>query len=339
MLSASIIVPTYNRPDALARTLDALRAMDYPADRLEIIVVDSGSLQKDNDALALARGARYAPHPDLGVSAARNHGARLAGGELLMFVDDDIVVGKDNLRQHQAIHFANGRCLVSGHWEFDLGLRARLEDTALGRYRLAYEDLYNRPHGVTAPSHVHRVHPLTLAAANLSVRRDVFWSLDGFDERFPVGAEDQDLTWRARRAGCTLVYDHDIRVIHNDQHSDLVALCRRQERAAIGIVYFVGKNPDALPVPMLDLNGRLRRSDSPRLIARKISRAALSRSVPLRLVHWLVEGVERLRPNGGWPLEFLYHALGGLYVFRGVRRGLGLTARARWPSAHQARGA
>jgi glycosyltransferase involved in cell wall biosynthesis len=334
VLSASIIVPTYNRPDALARTLDALSALDYPPEEREVIVVDSGRTP-GIEALTAARGARYERHPDLGVSAARNHGALLAQGDLLLFVDDDIVVARDNLRRHQAIHARDERCLVSGHWEFDPALRARLEQTALGRYRLAYEDRYNRPHGVTAASARGQVHPLTLAAANLSVRRSGFSSLDGFDERFPVGAEDQDLTWRARRAGFTLVYDYDIHVLHNDQHPDLAALCRRQERAAIGIAYFVGKNPDAPPVPMLDLNSRLRAGDSPRVIVRKVTRDALSRPVPLALAHRLVQAAERVRPAGGWPLEFLYDALGGLYVFRGVRRGLGLTSKTPWPSAHQ----
>jgi glycosyltransferase involved in cell wall biosynthesis len=338
VLSASIIVPTYNRPDALLRTLDALSALDYPPERREVIVVDSGRTP-GIEALAVARGARYARHPDLGVSAARNHGARLAGGELLLFVDDDIIVARDNLGRHEAIHARDARCLVSGHWEFDPALRVRLEGTALGRYRLAYEDRYNRPHGVTAESERGQVHPLTLASANLSVRRDGFWSLEGFDERFPVAAEDQDLTWRARRAGFTLVYDYDIRVLHNDQHPDLAALCRRQERAAIGIAYFVGKNPDAPPVPMLDLNSRLSAGDPPRVIVRKLTRALLSRRASLGLAHRLVGVVERVRPNGGWPLEFLYGALGGLYVFRGVRRGLRLTSGTTWPAAHHERSA
>ena len=329
-----MIVPTHNRPEALARTLDALRALDYPPDLVQLIVVDSGSTADGVQALATARGARYERHPDTGVAAARNHGAQLATGDLLLFVDDDIVVGPANLTAHAAVHERDDRSLVSGHWEFDPDLRARLQLTALGRYRLAYEDRYNRPDGASVPEQRGPVHPRTLSAANLSVRRELFWALEGFDERFPVAAEDQDLTWRARRAGCTLVLDYDIRVIHNDQHRDLLALCRRQERAAVGVAYFVAKNLDVPGVPMLALNGPVRRGDPPRLIARKLSRAALSRPASLALGHRLVAGVERLRPDGGWPLERCYDALGGLYVFRGVRRGLRLTAGTTWASGH-----
>ena len=242
-----------------------------------------------------------------------------------MFVDDDIIVGKDNLARHHSIHRQSPRCLVSGHWEFDEQLRVQLARSPLGRFRLVYEDAYNRPHGVEVSETRGQVHPLTLAAGNLSLRADLFRSLGGFDEGFPIGAEDQDLTWRARRAKCTLIYDFDIRVVHNDQHRDLRALCLRQERGAIGTVFFVRKNPDA-PVPrMLELNGPLHRNDRPRLILRKVVRRALSMRPMLALAERLVSLVERVRPRGGWPLEALYRVVGGLYVFRGVREGYRLT--------------
>ena len=329
-------MPTYNRPAALARTLEALGAMDFPADRLQIVVVATGRSDGEAEGIARSAGATFSRLPDRGVAAARNHGATLASGELLMFVDDDIVVGESNLRLHEAIHQDNDRCLVSGHWEFDHELRSRLQGSPLGRYRLAYEDLYNKPNVVVGGERGGRVQPRTLAAANLSIRADTFWSLDGFDERFPVAAEDQDLTWRAAKAGCLLVYDYDIRVIHNDQHSDLVALCRRQERGAVGTVYFARKHPDAPAFAMVSLNGPVRRGDPPRTVVRKASRAAMSNRVALTLAHGLVKVVERARPNGGWPLESLYRAVGGLYVFRGVRRGLRLTSGENWASGHQA---
>ena len=336
MLPATVIVPTYNRPRALVRTLGALREMDFPSERLEIVVVDSGAAEMGAERVACSNGAIYSRHPDRGVAAARNHGANLAQGELLVFVDDDIVVTESNLKQHEAIHRSHDSCLVSGQWEFDPALRRRLELTPLGRYRLAYEDLYNRPDGVAHGGAGGRVHPRMLAAANLSIRADMFQSLGGFDERFPVGAEDQDLTWRAAKAGCLLVYDYDIRVIHNDQHTDFVSLCRRQERGAIGTVYFARKNPDAPAFAMLTLNGPVRREDSVRAVVRKLSRSLLSRPLPLAVARGVVRLVERARPNGGWPLEYLYRAVGGLYVFRGVRRGLRLTSGDEWARAHQA---
>jgi GT2 family glycosyltransferase len=335
MLSVSVIVPTYNRPSALDRTLDALRGSDFPAEQRELVVVDTGPQKSDSERVARAHDARYFALPDLGVSVARNHGARMATGDLLMFVDDDIVVGPENLRQHAAIHMSHERCIASGHWEYEPDFRRKLEASPLGRWRLSYEDAYNRPHVEGDPGRG-QVHPKGLTGQNVSVRSAAFWALDGFDERFPVAAEDQDFTWRAARAGYLLVYDYDIRIIHNDQHASFRSLCLRQERGAVGTVYFVRKNADAPVPPMITLNGPVRRGDSARVVVRKLSRAALSQPVSLAVAHRLVRVVELMRPNGGWPLEALYRAVGGLHVFRGTRRGLRLTAGGELPPAHGA---
>jgi hypothetical protein len=114
-----------------------------------------------------------------------------------------------------------------------------------------------------------------------------------------------------------------------------MALCRREERGAIGLVCLAQKHAN-LPTPStLVLNGPLRRRDPPRLVIRKLVRSALSQRVALRVGHRVVRLFELLRPRGGWPLDFLYRALTGLYVFRGVRRGYRVTSTDPWRGAHR----
>ena len=124
MLSATVIVPTYNRPDALARTLDALLAMDFPQDLFDIVVVDTGRKELGAEQVADARGAQYLRQSNVGVAAARNRGAEIAAGELLLFVDDDTVVDKSNLRRHEAIQQEGEKYVVAGHRTLDPSLRA-----------------------------------------------------------------------------------------------------------------------------------------------------------------------------------------------------------------------
>lgn len=332
--TVSVIVPTYQRGAVLGPTLAALCAVDYPSELYEVILVDDGSADATP---AVTRGfprVRYVRQPNRGVAAARNRGAQLARGDVLLFVDDDIVVPPDNIRRHLALREMYTECVVAGRSEFDPELREQLGRTPLGRFRLWCEDAAWSDDGRRWGTEG-RVEVPTVDTQNMSIGGSLFWRIGGFDERFPVGAEDQDLCWRARSAGAVIVRDHGIRVVHNDQHRDLRSLCHREERGATGIVYLARKHPDFPPPASLELNGPLRRTDPPRLVARKIARSAMTRPVALKAAHWLVRRIESVRPRGGWPLEHLYRAITGLYVFRGTRRGLQLTSPDSWAPAHQ----
>jgi GT2 family glycosyltransferase len=333
--TVSVIVPTFQRAPALRRTLVALSALDYPADLREIIVVDDGSTDGTGEVVAGLPQVNYVRQPNSGVAVARNHGASLSSGEILMFVDDDIVVAADNVRRHLAVRAEYGDCIVSGHSEFDPDVRAALARTPFGRYRLWTEDLAQA--GLTSPGDASgRIHPPTVATGNITIARETFSRLGGFDERFPVGAEDQDLCLRARAAGCAIVHDFDIRVIHNDQHADLLSLCRREERGAVGAVCLARKHPELPAPPALALNGPLSASDRPRVVVRKLVRSVLSQPWALWAARRLVGLAEAVHPDGGRPLTWLYRSVTGLYVFRGVRRGYQVTAGNTWLPAHRA---
>src|ERR1700678_2869899 len=89
--SVSVVVPTKNRPDEVACMLSSVRAK--PTMPLEIIVVDQSA-----PAYVLE------PFPELvhvhdprigGASAARNRGIGLARGDVILFIDDDVVLESD----------------------------------------------------------------------------------------------------------------------------------------------------------------------------------------------------------------------------------------------------
>ena len=101
MTTASIIIPTCNRPDDLARCLRAL-ASQLEQQSCEVIVSDDSRdertremLKKDFPAVKIASGPRCGP------GANRNAGARVASGEWLIFLDDDVIL---------APHFLHAYC-------------------------------------------------------------------------------------------------------------------------------------------------------------------------------------------------------------------------------------
>jgi cellulose synthase/poly-beta-1,6-N-acetylglucosamine synthase-like glycosyltransferase len=88
----SIIIPVYNAELSLGACLDSISALDYPADKREVIVVDNGSTDRSR-IIAKRYGVRLLSEVSIKSSyAARNKGVLAAEGELIAFTDADCVV-------------------------------------------------------------------------------------------------------------------------------------------------------------------------------------------------------------------------------------------------------
>ena len=96
-MQLSAIVPTHDRPAELRRCLDTLRAQVGTGDRLEVVVIDDGSSSDIQGLVAsVAEAGPVAMRCERqalgGVNRARNHGAAIARGDVLAFLDDDTLV-------------------------------------------------------------------------------------------------------------------------------------------------------------------------------------------------------------------------------------------------------
>ncbi|MBZ5513966.1 MAG: polysaccharide deacetylase family protein [Acidobacteriia bacterium] len=90
----SVIIPTHQRPQALARVLEGLRCQTFPASDLEVVVVLDGPCRETQALLesgAFPFALRWFVEPARGAPAARNLGVAQARGEVLLFLDDDII--------------------------------------------------------------------------------------------------------------------------------------------------------------------------------------------------------------------------------------------------------
>jgi hypothetical protein len=198
----SVIVPARSCAGPLWRCLEALTASTLPRDQWELIVVDDAS---DDDTTLVA--AHFAdtvmllPAHAHGADYARNRGAEVSRGQLLVFVSADVCVRPDTLRAFaSAFHDANVGA-VSGMYEY-------LDDrNALTEYRA----LYNQFIRTRATGDVDAFFP-GLAA----VRRSALLRAGGFDEwgqdRPRVAA--LELGRRIRATGHRVLLDSTIRGVH-----------------------------------------------------------------------------------------------------------------------------
>jgi mycofactocin system glycosyltransferase len=217
--SITVIVPTRDRAPELADCLDALADLDYPADKLEVVVVDDGSVDPGSVAkVAATRGARLVSHDrNRGPAFARNRGARQANGELLAFIDSDCVAEPGWLRRLTP-YFAWQRVGAVG-------------GRTIGYHRASRLDRYEE---VSSPLDMgtrlifegEGTNSLYVPTCNLLVRRSVYQELDGLREHLRLG-EDVDFCWRLRESGRVLVYSPD-GVVRHKHLERLGALLRRR---------------------------------------------------------------------------------------------------------------
>ncbi len=201
----SVVIPTYQRPEALGRCVASLVAQDYPQDRFEVIVVDDGGASHLADLVATHSTLRLTllavPHG--GPGAARNRGVAAASGEILAFIDDD--------------------CTADVHWLSALVAQLGQQQDGVIGGMVANADPGNSyvraSHTLLAflyrYYHVERRGRLPFFTTNnLGVRTDVFERVGGFDASFAFASEDRDWSDRCLHRGHPLVYAPDALVWH-----------------------------------------------------------------------------------------------------------------------------
>ena len=193
----TVVVPTHNMGSLLAETLLALAAQEDP--RFEVIVVDDGSTDPESLAILddlrtgdLGPRFRFVRQENAGVCAARNHGASLGNGEILVFVD------ADNLPLPHMLPT----------------MRRRLNHARLDVLTC---DLYAFADGCPNPAENLRLHwsfvggcleaailTNTLGDSNMMVRRAAFEAVGGFESAPEEASSDRAFLVRLLRRGFRL---------------------------------------------------------------------------------------------------------------------------------------
>lgn len=216
----SVIIPTYNREQHLCQTIADVIKQDYP--NFEILVIDqtpTHTPETENylQDLAQAQKINWFRVNWANLPAARNYGIKQAKGDLILFIDDDVLLPDGFLIAHTLNYQSEKIGAVAGR-VLD---RLKLDDS---KGKLIIEDL---PPEANDPGiawyHldlVHTIKPQPVISArgcNMSFRKEIFTKYQlTFDERFKGSAvrEESDFCLRLRQTGYIIWYDPQASLVH-----------------------------------------------------------------------------------------------------------------------------
>jgi peptidoglycan/xylan/chitin deacetylase (PgdA/CDA1 family)/GT2 family glycosyltransferase len=265
--STSVVIPTVGRPAYVRTLVRSLLDADTAPD--EVLVVDNRPSDGGTAAMVARDFAdeprvRYLAEPVAGASRARNRGLRAASGELVAFLDDDVVADRGWLAAiHETWAATPGagcvtglilpaeletpaQLLVQAYGGFDKGFRRRVYD--LGDNRLD-----------------HPLYPYLVGAygsgANALFDRRTLLRLGGFDERLGPGTptragEDLDVLLRTVLDGAAVAYEPAALVRHHHR-SDYAHLRQMAYDYGVGLSALFVKHLLANPRSLVDIGRRL----------------------------------------------------------------------------------
>lgn len=217
----SVIIPTYNREDALRDSIADVLKQDYP--NFEAIVVDQTATHKPEiqqylEEMSNQGKIRWFRVNWASLPGARNYAVRRAKGEIILFIDDDVQLPENFLANHAKNYQDNPEIGAIAGRVFD---RMKLTDS---QGNLIIEQL---PPEAMDPGIawyyidlVHTVKPqqvLSARGCNMSFRREIFTQHGlKFDERFRGSAvrEESDFCLRLRSTGYKIWYDPEAHLVH-----------------------------------------------------------------------------------------------------------------------------
>ncbi len=207
----SVIIATYKRGEFLVDTIPSILSDGYPD--LELIVVDQTpgyepSVQQRLDELLSRHPIRYIRLPRPNLPLARNVGLRASSGQVIVYVDDDVLLHPRFIEAHVSRYADASVGAVAGRVMRPDNI---LSDAAGEVGRVFADGSFTANFDRTTPCDCDWG-----AGCNMSFRRDVLERIGGFDERYIGSAyrEDGDTFMRVKRAGLRVVFDPSASLDH-----------------------------------------------------------------------------------------------------------------------------
>ncbi len=193
----SVIVPSFYRHPYIKEVLHTLSLQTHPV--YEVVVPDQTPLHDVPDGFYQAIQERlplkviHVEEPN--ISAPRNLAARTATGDILLFLDDDVLISENLVAAHLAVMHDENVDVVNG--------AVCLQKTLPDAYPWDVRNMDPVRFFLAAPNHHWQGMMLGVSSCNFSIKKEVFLKVGGFDEKLPRMV-DFELGYRLFRAGAKI---------------------------------------------------------------------------------------------------------------------------------------
>lgn len=252
----TVAVCTRNRASQLPECLEALAALDYPSDRLDVVIVDNAPADAAT-RLVVERFPRfrYVIEPEPGLNRARNRAFSVARGEIVAYTDDDVSVdaGWVSAIARAFEEEAEAMCVTGLVVPDELDTPAQVLFERYGGFGRGFErqvfrvDVEGGDHAVRHYGGTGRFG----TGANMAFRRRFFETSGPFDPWLDVGTPangggDLDMFLRVLQSGTALVYEPAALVRHRHRR-DLAALKTQIANNGVGFYAYLVRTARACP--------------------------------------------------------------------------------------------
>jgi glycosyltransferase involved in cell wall biosynthesis len=248
----TIAICTKDRTAGVKRLLSSLQGqhstLPYGSAGLDILIVDNAPSNELTRELAdSVPGIRYVREPLPGLNFARNRAIREARGQILAFLDDDVVVDHQWVARLAAAYADNpdAAAFTGQVLPMELQTEAQIVFERRGGFRRGFDRIR---FGAVLPGNA--LYPggagIFGAGANMAFQTDALRNLGGFDEALDTGAAipgggDLDIFYRVIRSGRALVYEPGFLVFHQHRR-EMDALLRQYRRSwGLGFMCYIRK--------------------------------------------------------------------------------------------------
>jgi glycosyltransferase involved in cell wall biosynthesis len=215
----SIIIPTYKRENVFLKCLNSLKeALHDIRIEYEVIIVND---DKENDLIidVNIKNLKIVNNNKSGVSSARNLGASLSQGNILIFIDNDMIVNQNAIIFASSFIETHMFSVLNFNWEYPIELEKKLDSYSFGRFlkKINYNNLKGwMEEGEWKKNSLYKMSGI--ASCFLAIKREDFINLGGYNENIPFsGFEDYVFKEELLKNKFSFWLNSNITLYHNEE--------------------------------------------------------------------------------------------------------------------------